>query len=193
MNNKIMQYHNTEAINRCLIISYSYSGNTHQAAQVLCAVTGGDWCEIYPWQPYPMAFPELLDQVRKEVQTGYHPRLLPGFRNPKPYPVVFVGSPNWCGTIAPPLASWLTKNDLSGKIILPFYSHCGGVPCDFSRDIARLCPKAEVRNALGILETETAPARLLKEWFSQNDIKFNENNPNAGMRIPSCAGKESMR
>ena len=46
-----------------------------------------------------------------------------------PTPLVVVGTmvdgkPNWCGTIAPPLASWLHKNDLSGKILLPFYSHC---------------------------------------------------------------------
>ena len=121
-----------------LIVSYSYSGHTHRIAQALCALTGGDWREIYPWQPYPMAFPELLDQVQKEVQTGYRPRLLPGAGNPKPYAVAFVGSPNWCGSIAPPLASWLAKNDLSGKIILPFYSHCGGVPCDFGREVTRL-------------------------------------------------------
>lgn len=155
-----------------LIISYSYTGHTHRAAQAIHALTEGDWCEIYPWQPYPMAFPELLDQVRKEVQTGYHPRLLPGFSNPKQYPVVFVGSPNWCGTIAPPLASWLAKNDLSGKIILPFYSHCGGVPCDFRREIARLCPKAEVREAMGIIEDDGADLpQILCEWLDKNGLQ----------------------
>lgn len=60
-----------------LILSYSYSGHTHRIAQVICALTGGSWCEIYPRQPYPMAFPELLDQVRREVQTGYHPVCFP--------------------------------------------------------------------------------------------------------------------
>lgn len=154
-----------------LILSYSYSGHTHRIAQVICALTGGSWCEIYPRQPYPMAFPELLDQVRREVQTGYHPRLLPGASSPKPYAVVFVGSPNWCGTIAPPLASWLAKNDLSGKIILPFYSHCGGVPCDFSRDVARLCPKAEIREALGVVEDDGAELpQLLQAWLDKNGL-----------------------
>ena len=43
-----------------LIVSYSYSGNTHRIAQEIQKMTGGNWCEIYPWQPYPMAFPELL-------------------------------------------------------------------------------------------------------------------------------------
>ena len=155
-----------------LILSYSYSGHTHRIAQVICALTGGSWCEIYPRQPYPMAFPELLDQVRREVQTGYHPRLLPGASSPKPYAVVFVGSPNWCGTIAPPLASWLAKNDLSGKTILPFCSHCGGVPCDFSRDVARLCPKAEVREALGVVEDDGADLPgILRDWLDKNSLR----------------------
>ena len=97
MDHGIMQHPNTDIIRRPLIISYSYAGHTHRIAQAIRALTGGDWCEIYPWQPYPMAFPELLAQVRKEVQTGYHPRLLPGFCSPKRYPVIFAGSPNWCG------------------------------------------------------------------------------------------------
>ena len=135
-----MRQTKTFLLRRPLIVSYSWSGNARQIAQALQAVTGGDWREIYPWQPYPAAFPELLAQVRREVQTGRYPRLLPGAPSARPYAVVFAGSPNWCGTIAPPLASWLSKNDLSGKIILPFCSHCGGAPCDFRRDIARLCP-----------------------------------------------------
>ena len=90
---------------RPLIVSYSYSGNTHRIAQEIQRATGGDWCEIYPWQPYPMAFPELLKQVKREVQAHYRPRLLPVSFSPHPYSVIFVGTPNWCGTIAPPLAS----------------------------------------------------------------------------------------
>lgn len=157
---------------KILIISYSYTGHTHQIARAIRTLTGGDWCEIYPWQPYPMAFPELLGQVRKEVRTGYQPRLLPGFANPKGYEVIFAGSPNWCGSPAPPLASWLAQNDLSGKIILPFYSHCGGVSCDFSRDMARLCPKAEVRQALGVMEDDRAVLpRILRDWLNQNDLQ----------------------
>ncbi len=49
---------------RSLIVSYSYSGNTHRIAREIQTLTGGDWCEIYPWQPYPAAFPELLQQVK---------------------------------------------------------------------------------------------------------------------------------
>lgn len=136
-----------------LIVSYSYSGNTHRIAEALRHATGSDWCEIYPRQPYPMAFPELLTQAKKEIQTRFLPRLLPVSLSPRPYSRIFVGSPNWCGSLAPPIAAWLHQNDLTGKIILPFYSHCGGVPCDMQQAIQKLCPRAEVHAAMGVLDT----------------------------------------
>ena len=154
-----------------LIVSYSYSGHTHRIAQALCTMTGADWCEIYPWQPYPMAFPELLEQVRRELQTGYHPRLLSGAVSAGGFSMIFVGSPNWCGRVAPPLTSWLSGNDLKGKSIFPFYSHCGGVSCDFRREIARLCPNAKVREPLGVLEDpgEDLP-HILRDWLEKNSL-----------------------
>lgn len=158
-------------MNRPLIVSYSYSGNTNRIAQKLQAATGGDWCEIHPWQLYPMAFPELLEQAKREIQAGYYPRLLPGTRSPRPYRTVFVGSPDWCGTIAPPLASWLSKNDLAGKTILPFYSYCGGVVGSFRKDIVKLCPKADVREPLGIIDDGGEHLEeILREWLAGNDL-----------------------
>lgn len=154
-----------------LIVSYSYSGHTHRIAQEIQEMTDGVWCEIYPWQPYPMAFPELLEQVKKEVQTHYRPRLLPVSHASHPYSVIFVGTPNWCGTIAPPLTSWLYQNDLSGKIILPFYSHCGGVSGDLRGDISKLCPKADVREALSIIDDGGEElSDTLRKWFVKNGL-----------------------
>lgn len=157
---------NMNILKNALIISYSYSGNTHQIAKTIQSITGADWCEIYPWQPYPVEFPDLLKQVQGEVKRGYRPRLLPGAPSPRLYSVVFVGSPNWCGTIAPPLASWLSGHDLSEKIILPFYSHCGGVVGDITGDIAALCPKADVRAALNVIGNGgNELTALLRDWI----------------------------
>ncbi len=154
-----------------LILSYSYSGNTHRIAKGIQELTKGDRCEIYPWQPYPMAFPELLRQVKEEVEHGYHPALLPGAPSPASYRVIFVGSPNWCGTIAPPLVSWLYKNDLSGKLLLPFYSHCGGVKADFRKDIAKLCPKADVREPLEVIADGGGQLKeWIEKWIQENEI-----------------------
>ncbi len=156
---------------RTLIVSYSYSGNTHRIAGALQALTGSDWEEIHPWQPYPMAFPELLTQVKQEIGANYRPRLLPTSHRPKSYDLIFVGSPNWCGTIAPPLASWLYRNDLSGKIILPFCSHCGGVSGDLQGAVRKLCPRADVREALGVCNNEERDLKaLLYDWMGAAEV-----------------------
>lgn len=167
---KVMLYGNEDiTLDRPLIISYS--GNTHRITQGIQTATGGDWCEIHPWQPYPMVFLKLLHQVKWEVESRYYPRLLPVSHSPRSYSMIFVGSPNWCGTIAPPLASQLHQNDLSGKIILPFYSHCGGVSSDLRQDIARLCPKADVREALGVIDDGGDGLKaILQQWFARTGI-----------------------
>ena len=69
---------------RPLIVSYSYSGNTHQIGRQLQAITFGDWREIHPWQPYPMAFSELLGQVKREIGWSYYPRRLRGAGSARP-------------------------------------------------------------------------------------------------------------
>ena len=63
---KVMLYGNEDiTLDRPLIISYS--GNTHRITQGIQTATGGDWCEIHPWQPYPMVFLKLRLNIRPIV------------------------------------------------------------------------------------------------------------------------------
>ncbi|HIW81009.1 MAG TPA: hypothetical protein H9742_05675 [Candidatus Acetatifactor stercoripullorum] len=65
----------------------------------------------------PSDWDECLARANQERGDDARPQLEESVENLASYDVVFLGYPNWCGTIAPPLASWLHKNDLSGKII----------------------------------------------------------------------------
>lgn len=166
---KSMQLEKNEK--KILVVAYSYSGNTNRIAQVISRMTGGDFCDIYPWQPYPMAFPELLEQVRKEIAAKYRPRLLPLCCFPQKYDMIFVGSPNWCGTIAPPLFSWLKGNDLSRKDIYPFCSHCGGVPGNMQKDVQKICKKSQVHECLSVINDGGEDIEnIVIEYLLKNDI-----------------------
>ena len=94
-----------------LIVCYSYSGNTLALAQKIQRLTGAALTQVFPTQPYPSRFEELLVQVRRELRGRHYPKLLPVSEPPTDYDMIFVGSPNWCGTIAPPLASWLRQHN----------------------------------------------------------------------------------
>lgn len=152
-----------------LIVCYSYSGKTRRIAEMIEQLTGGRRSHIYPRQPYPADFEQLLSQVKRENETGTFPALLPVTEKADKYDIVFVGSPNWCGTIAPPLAAWLKENDMAGKILLPFFSHCGGEDKGMEQAVRNLCPAAKTGSNLYVLENKRENLRdLVQVWLEQN-------------------------
>lgn len=152
-----------------LIVCYSYSGKTRRIAEMIQEQTGGRFSRIYPRQPYPSDFETLLLQVKEEIRTGKKILLFPVDENADKYDVVFVGSPNWCGTIAPPVASWLEENDLNGKIVLPFFSHCGGEDNGMEQAVRDLCPAAKMGSSLYVLENGSEDLHdMIQTWLKQN-------------------------
>ena len=152
-----------------LIVCYSYSGKTRKIAEVIQEQTGGRLSQIYPRQPYPADFDRLLSQVSEESRSGKFPMLLPVTESADIYDVVFVGSPNWCGTIAPPLAAWLKKNDMAGKVLLPFFSHCGGEDKGMKETVRKLCPAAKIGSSLYVLENGRENLQdMVQTWLEEN-------------------------
>lgn len=60
------------------------------------------------------------------------------------YDVVFLGSPNWWGTITPQVSSFLDTYDLSGKTVIPFITHGGGGVQKTIADMTRQCTGCRV-------------------------------------------------
>lgn len=152
---------------KILIVCYSYSGNTLTLAQAIRQCTGGTLTRVFPTQPYPTQFPELLAQVRRELKTHHYPRLLPICEAPDDYDLIFTGTPNWCGTVAPPLASYLRQHGgLAGKTVLPFYSHCDGESGNVAGGIRALCPHARVAPPFAATPDEPDLTAALNTWFA---------------------------
>ena len=157
---------------KILIVCYSYSGKTRRIAETIQQQTGGRLSRIYPRQPYPTDFESLLAQVREEIRTGRKVPLLPVEENADEYDVVFAGSPNWCGTIAPPVASWLCENDLTGKKVIPFFSHCGGEDKGMEQAVRDLCPSAEMGSGLYVLENGSEDLHdMVRTWLKRNRLE----------------------
>ena len=122
-----------------------------------------------PEKPYPADFERLLSHVRKESRSGRFPALLPVTERADKYDVVFTGSPNWCGTIAPPLAAWLQENDMTGKILLPFFSHCGGEDKGMEQAVREFCPAGEMRRSLYVPENGRENMQdIVHAWLEEN-------------------------
>ncbi len=153
----------TSGDSKVLIVYYSHSGNTRKVAREIHKVVGGDLVGIEPLEPYPNDYSTLVEQAKRELHSGFMPELDQGPVNVESYDTVFVGSPNWWHTIAPPVITFLSRADLSGKTIIPFITHGGGGSGRSVSDIANLCPHATVLEGLSVYGADARAARLWLE------------------------------
>ena len=127
---------------KILIAYYSWSGNTRFAAEQIQKLTGGTLFEIKPAKAYPSDYGACVDQAKKECRDEFKPELATKVDDFSKYDVIFVGTPNWWSTMAPPVRSFLAGYDFSGKTVIPFVTHGGGGMAHCERDMRKVCPKA---------------------------------------------------
>ena len=151
-----------------LVAYFSISGNTYRLAETIRRVTGGDTFQIRTEQAYPQEYERLVAQAKDEIMAGYFPSLRFSPAHMDSYYAVFIGSPNWWGTIAPPVAAFLAMNDFSGKVIVPFCTHGGSGGEQIKEDIAKLCPEATVMSLLEVYgdgANKETTRKMISEWL----------------------------
>ena len=99
--------------------------------------------EVIPVNPYPDAYSDTLKEANRERKEET-PREIQPVTIPEDCEIVFIGSPIWYGTYAPPIATFLKANPLAGKTVVPFCTHGGGGAGRFEQDVQAACPEAKV-------------------------------------------------
>ena len=154
---------------RILVAYYSWSesGNTKYAAEQIQKDTNGELLEIKPKNAYPKDYNACLAQAQKEIRDGVRPELANEPVDFKKYDVIFIGSPNWFGTIAPPAASFLASADLADKTVIPFFTYGSGGMQNCERDAKKLAEKAKaVLPAKAFRGASVREAdREIKDWI----------------------------
>ncbi|MCD8244785.1 MAG: NAD(P)H-dependent oxidoreductase [Parabacteroides sp.] len=155
-----------------LIVFYSHSGNTRRVAGQIQHSTQGSLLELQPVDAYPTSYDAVVAQAKKEIQAGYHPILEAYTADLATFDTIFVGTPNWWSTIAPPLVTFLTDNDLTGKTFVPFCTHGGGGVAKVEKDIAALCPHAVLLPCLVVSgDGGSRIEALVEKWLKQISVK----------------------
>ena len=131
---------------RILIVCYSESANqnTMTAATWIQEQVGGDLCAVKMVAPYSDSYSKVLKEAKHHLDNGIKPEILPLDKNVGDYDIVFVGSPVWYGTFAPPLGTFFSQNDLSGKTIIPFCTHGGGGAGNLFEDVPKAAPESKI-------------------------------------------------
>lgn len=151
--------------NKILIVYYTYSKNTEKTAQMIADKTGGELLEIKPEKDYPSAYALVVAQAKIEILRGFSPKLKTEIPNLENYDTIFIGTPNWWSTMAPPVKTFLKENDLAGKKIVPFYTHGGGGAGHIVKDMKELCPKSQFLKEFGIYESGNSQTeKIVSDW-----------------------------
>lgn len=129
---------------KILVAYFSWGGNTREIAGQIHARVGGDLFEIKTVNAYPTEYRACTDAAKKEQQENARPALQGSVPNMDAYDVVFVGYPNWWGTIPMPLFTFFEQYDFSGKTVVPFCTHEGSGLGRSMQDIGKLCPQAKI-------------------------------------------------
>lgn len=126
--------------------SWSPSGNTRFAAKTIAEKASADIFEIQPQKPYNSDYSACCDEANPECRNKTLRPIKPLAIDLEKYDVIFVGTPNWWGTMAPPARSWVANNAvaLKGKTVCLFQTHGGGGMQNLARDFAALLPECKV-------------------------------------------------
>lgn len=131
-----------------LVAVYSYSGNTDAVAKQIAQATGATLFEITTNHQYPAEYNEHTAQVKKELQRGFKPKLTSKVENMEQYDMVFVGSPNWWGSYAPAVRTFLDSYDFKDKTIVPFFTNGGGGMQNCEKDMKKQLPEVTFGQAI---------------------------------------------
>lgn len=145
-----------EKSGKILIAYYSRSGNTRSVANEIQKNVGGDIFEIKTTHSYPEEHRATTIQARNEKDSNFRPQLTAEVPNIDSYDVIFVGYPNWWGTMPMGVFTFLEKYKFAGKTIIPFCTHEGSGLGNSVSDLKSTCPEAKVLQGLALRGSSAA-------------------------------------
>ena len=140
-------------------------GNTERAAKVLAEITGGRLLKLEQAQPYSEDYQACIAEAKKDLQAHARPEVLNLPENLDEYDEIYLGYPNYWGTMPMAVYTFLEKYDFSGKTIHPFCTHEGSGLSNTVRDVQSAAKGTQVAKGLAICGSDVDSARpALEKW-----------------------------
>ena len=140
-------------------------GNTHIAAEMIAEVCGADLFEIKEAEPYSDVYKECAMRAKQELDANARPALESDM-DVSAYDVIFLGYPNWCGTMPMPVWTFLQNHDFAGQTICPFCTNEGSGLANSITDIKKVTSDADVKDGLAIKGSQVQDAKApIAEWI----------------------------
>ena len=168
MSKKLVAYfsHKGENYSKGKIVNLK-KGNTEIATEIISSIIETDIFEIVADKKYPIKYDDCIEIAKKELRENSKIKLKQDI-DIKEYDTIFVGYPNWWGTMPMPVWSFLEGKDFTDKKILPFCTHEGSGLDKSESDIKKLTSGAEVLKGLAINGSEVNSSdKKIKKWLEE--------------------------
>lgn len=130
--------------------------------------------EITLVEPYYDDYNTVLDKAQRDQNKQVHTELAEHIENMNQYDTILLGYPNWWASIPMPIDSFLEEYDFSGKTIVPFCSHGGGLFGQSLMAIAKLAQDATMGEGFSIHYSDGSTlGDDVAAWLETNGITTN--------------------
>ena len=157
-----------ETTGRTLIVYFSQTGNTEGLANLIHEMSGADIVRLERATPYssssngPILYGEALNELRTEAVPE-----LKEYPNIDQYDTILLGYCNWWSSVPACVRTFLMRNDLSGKTIVPFCSMGGGHFGQTISAIAKLAPNSVIKEGLEVTYSSYDRAEI-QAWLNNS-------------------------
>lgn len=147
-------------------MKYVEIGNTEKVAKMIAEIAGADLFQIEQKMPYSADYQTCIAEAKKDLTSNARPELAAIPENIDDYDEIYLGYPNYWGTMPMAVYTFLESYDFTGKTIHPFCTHEGSGLSQTENDIANTTKGAVVTKGLAVLGSNAENARYdVERWL----------------------------
>lgn len=152
-----------------LLVYFSYTGNTKMIANKIKEKLNCESLEIKTVIPYSKDYDTVVNDEQNSEASNYLPEIQDLGIDLSKYDEIILGTPVWWYRPVPAIRTFLTQNDLSGKVVKPYATNAGWLGRTF-KEIKKLCPNSEVVEGMNIVFESYSDKLVTKEHDVDNWI-----------------------
>lgn len=147
-------------------MKYIKIGNTEKVADMIAEMTGAELFKIEQKVPYAADYNTCIAQAKEDKQSNARPELVTLIDDIESYDEIYLGYPNYWGTMPMAVYTFLEQYDFTGKTIYPFCTHEGSGLSGTVQDIKKAAKGAVVRKGMAICGSNADHAKEdVKAWL----------------------------
>jgi len=145
---------------------YITVGNTEKAAKMIAETVGAELFKIEQKIPYAKDYNTCIAEAKKDKQANARPELVSLPESIEGYDEIYLGYPNYWGTMPMAVYTFLEAFDWSGKTIHPFCTHEGSGLSNTEKDIAKAAKGAKIAKGLAVCGSDVdASENKIEKWI----------------------------